>query len=127
MVKIMDNLLYTKSHEWVKVDGEIATIGVTDYAQHELGDIVHVELPDVGDEVACGDEFTSIEAVKAVEDIYSPVSGEITEINEALEDDADLINKSAYEDGWIVKIKMSNLDELKELLDAKAYAGIVEE
>ncbi|MCK4311372.1 MAG: glycine cleavage system protein GcvH, partial [Candidatus Cloacimonetes bacterium] len=115
------------THEWLKIDGDEALMGITDYAQHELGDIVYIELPAVGDEVTKGEPLGSIEAVKAVEDIISPLSGKIIEVNEILEDAPETINKSAFEEGWIVKIKMSNKDELDGLLDANAYKELIED
>jgi glycine cleavage system H protein len=124
---VLENLYYTESHEWVKVDGEFALIGITDYAQHELGDIVYIELPAEGDEVAAGDSFGTIEAVKAVEDMISPVSGEVVAVNEDLEDAPETINKSAFEDGWIVKIKLSDVSELDGLMDAKLYKEHIED
>ncbi len=124
---VLENLLYTDTHEWLKIDGDEALMGITDYAQHELGDIVYIELPAVGDEVTKGEPLGSIEAVKAVEDIISPLSGEIIEVNEILEDAPETINKSAFEEGWIVKIKMSNKDELDGLLDANAYKELIED
>ena len=124
---VLDNLLYTESHEWVKVDGDVVTLGITDYAQHELGDIVYVELPDVGDELTIGEALGSIEAVKAVEDIISPVSGEVLEINEELEDTPETINSSAFENGWLVKVKISDSSELENLLKADAYKTIIED
>ena len=124
---VLNNLLYTESHEWVKVEGDVATLGITDYAQHELGDIVYVELPAVGDELTCGESLGSIEAVKAVEDIISPISGEVLEINETLEDTPETINNSAFEDGWIIKVKLSDLTELDKLIKAEAYKEIIED
>lgn len=124
---VKENYYYTESHEWVKVDGDIATVGITDHAQHELGDIVFVELPEVGDDVAAGESFGSIEAVKAVEDINSPISGEVTEINEALEDAPETINKSAFEEGWIIKVKLSDPAELDSLMKADAYKELIGE
>ena len=124
---VLENLLYTDTHEWLKIDGDEALMGITDYAQHELGDIVYIELPAVGDEVTKGEPLGSIEAVKAVEDIISPLSGEIIEVNEILEDAPETINKSAFEEGWIVKIKMSNKDELDGLLNANAYKELIED
>lgn len=124
---VLENLLYTESHEWLKIDGEEAVIGITDYAQHELGDIVYVELPDVGDEVTKGEALGSIEAVKAVEDIISPITGEVLEVNEALEDSPEIINKSAFEDGWLIKVKLAEKDELDDLLDADSYKKLIEE
>lgn len=121
-----DDLKYSKEHEWVKVKGDIATVGITDYAQGELGDVVFVELPEVGDSYSQNDSFGTIEAVKAVSEMYVPVSGEIIEINEALEDEAGLVNSSPYGDGWMIKIRMADPSELNELMDAKAYQEMVE-
>jgi len=118
---IQDDLLYTESHEWVRVDGDLATIGISDFAQHELGDIVFVELPEVGSKVSAGEPCGSIEAVKAVEDLISPVSGKVEEKNGDLEDSPDLINKSPYEEGWLLKVRLSNPDELENLLSAVEY------
>lgn len=120
-------LYYTESHEWVKVVGNEAFIGITEFAAHELGDIVYVELPQVGDEVEVGESIGSIEAVKAVEDLNSPVSGEIIEINEELEDSPDLINKSPYEDGWIYKVLLEDNEAVKNLLSAQEYAKLIED
>ncbi len=124
---VLKHLLYTESHEWLNVEGDIAVLGITDYAQHELGDIVYVELPGVGDELTKGEALGSIEAVKAVEDIISPISGEVLEVNEILEDAPETINKSAFEEGWIVKIKLSDPAELDALLKADEYAKLIEE
>ncbi len=124
---VLEHLLYTESHEWLNVEGDIAILGITDYAQHELGDIVYMELPGVGDELTKGEALGSIEAVKAVEDIISPVSGEVLEVNEILEDAPETINKSAFEEGWIVKIKLSDPAELDALLKADEYAKLIEE
>ena len=120
-MNIPSDLKYTKDHEWVKVNGDIATVGITDYAQSELGDVVYVELPEEGAEVSMNETFGSIEAVKAVADIFSPVSGEIIEINEAIQDDPEKVNQDAYGAGWMVKISLSNPDELSQLMDAAAY------
>ncbi|MBM4399518.1 MAG: glycine cleavage system protein GcvH [Candidatus Cloacimonetes bacterium] len=122
---IPEDLYYTETHEWIKVNGDEATIGLTDFAQHELGDIVYVELPDVNKKVSGGEPCGSIEAVKAVEDIISPVSGRVESKNSELEDMPDLINKSPYEDGWLVKVKLSNPDELENLLSASEYKKII--
>lgn len=124
---VLENLLYTESHEWLNVEDDIAVMGITDYAQHELGDIVYVELPEVGDELTKGEALGSIEAVKAVEDIISPISGEVLDVNHVLEDAPETINKSAFEEGWIVKIKLSDPTELDVLLKAKDYAELIEE
>jgi glycine cleavage system H protein len=123
---IPEDLYYTESHEWIRMDGDMAYMGITDFAQHELGDIVYVELPDIGTKVSSGEPCGSIEAVKAVEDIISPVSGKVDSRNGDLDDTPDLINKSAFEDGWLIKIKMSNLDELENLLSASEYAKLIE-
>ena len=123
---IKDNLRYAESHEWVSLDGDIATIGITDYAQHALGDIVYVDMPEVGDEVTAGEDFGAVESVKAASDLYSPVSGEVVEINEALEDDPGLINQDAFAN-WIMKVKVSDPTEVEALLDAEAYAKICED
>ena len=124
---VLDGLYYTKEHEWAKVDGEIATVGITDYAQSELGDVVYIELPSDGKSVSVGDTFSTIEAVKAVSDVYSPVSGEIIEVHKELATAPDLINKDPYGDGWIIKVKMSNPDDLKNLLSADEYRKLIGE
>lgn len=123
---VLDDLYYTESHEWVRVDGDIATIGITEFAQHELGDIVYVELPEVGSKVSAGEPCGSIEAVKAVEDINSPLSGKVDEKNSDVEDSPDLINKSPFEDGWLYKVKLSNMDELENLLSALDYKKLID-
>lgn len=123
---VPQNLKFTKEHEWVKVDGDIATIGITDYAQSELGDVVYVELPEIGDIVAQFESMGTIEAVKAVNDVYAPVSGEVVEINESLEGTPELVNQEPYEGGWFIKVKMSDAIELDELLSAKDYAELIE-
>jgi len=123
---VKENLLYTESHEWVEVIGNEAVIGITDYAQHELGDIVYVELPEVGDDLVKGDAFGSIEAVKAVEDILSPVSGEVIAINEDLEDTPETINSDAFGDGWIMKIKITDKNQLEDLISAEKYKQLIE-
>lgn len=124
MSKVLAELLYADSHEWVKVEGDIATVGITDYAQHALGNIVYVDMPEVGDTVTAGEEFGAVESVKAASDLISPVSGEVIEVNEALEDAPESINEDAY-GAWIMKVKLSA--EPAELLDAEAYAKICEE
>ena len=120
-MELFDNLRYTENHEWVKVEGEFAFIGITEYAANELGEIVHVELPEVGDNVIADDPLGSLEAVKTVEDIYSPVSGTVDKINENLFDSPELINNSPYEDGWLVKIRYSNKGEIEKLLTVEEY------
>ncbi|MGH4122612.1 MAG: glycine cleavage system protein GcvH [Clostridium sp.] len=123
---VLENLLYTKNHEWIKVDGDKAYIGITDYAQKLLGDIVFVDLPSEDDEISKGDAFTTIESVKAAEDIFMPASGKVLEINEALSDSPVLINENAY-DAWMINIELSNKDELKDLLKAKEYEELCNE
>lgn len=120
-----DDLKYSKEHEWVRVDGDIGVIGISDYAQGELGDVVYVELPEIGQELKSGDPFGTIEAVKAVSELLCPVSGEVTEINDKLESDPALINKYPYGDGWMIKLKLANPDELTGLMDAAGYKDIV--
>lgn len=120
-MKIPDNLKYTKDHEWLKVDGEEATVGITDFAQGELGDVVFIEVETVGETLDKEDSFGTIEAVKTVSDMFMPVSGEIIEFNEKLENTPELVNKDPYGEGWIVKIKMSNPNEVNELISAKEY------
>lgn len=120
-----EDLKYTKDHEWLKVDGDTGTIGITDYAQGELGDVVFVELPAIGKAVKAHDSFGTIEAVKAVSDLYAPVSGSILEINKELEKSPETVNKDPYGAGWMVKIKLSNASELSELLDASAYKALI--
>jgi len=127
----LKKLRFTKEHEWVSVNGDIATIGISDYAQKELGDVVYVELPSVGDTIKKGDPCSNIESVKAVSDIYAPISGEVTEVNENLESSPELINQSPYAEGWVFKLKMDDAGELKELMDQPQYEeylkGILEE
>ena len=126
MSKILEDLRYADSHEWVKLDGDIATVGITDYAQHALGNIVYVDMPEVGDEVNAGEEFGAVESVKAASDLISPVSGEVIEINEALEDEPELVNQDPYAN-WIMKVKVSDPSEIDNLLDAAAYAKVTAE
>ncbi len=114
-------LQYTAEHEWIAFDDDIATIGITDYAQGELGDIVFIELPEVGDETKQLDSFGTIEAVKAVSELYTPISGEIVEVNTRLEDQPELINSSPYSDGWLIKIRITDKSELDKLLSAEQY------
>lgn len=119
-------LRYSKDHEWVRVEGKnLARVGITSYAQEELGDVVFVDLPQVGDEVDAGQGFATVESVKAVSDIYAPVSGKIVEVNQALADHPELINESPYEKGWIAVIEMSAPQELEDLMDADAYQAHV--
>ena len=116
---------YTKQHEWADVNGEIATIGITDYAQHELGDVVFAELPKIGAKVEAGKSFGTVESVKAVSEIYSPVTGEVVEANADLQNTPETINSDPHGAGWLVKIKLTNPAELKDLMDAKAYEAFI--
>ncbi len=120
MANVIDGLYYSESHEYVKVDGEYGYIGITDYAQEQLGNVVYVDMPEVGDEVTAGEEFGAVESVKAASDLVSPVSGSIVEINEALEDAPELINKDAFAN-WIIKVKLTDLEELGHLMNAESY------
>lgn len=122
-----EGLKYSKEHEWMLVEGEIATIGITEYAQEELGDVVYVELPEVGEKTVKDDPFGAVESVKAVSDIYAPVSGVVTEVNDALPDSPETINEDPYGDGWMVKVEMSDPDDLKDLMSADEYAEYVEQ
>lgn len=124
-MNIPENLKYTKDHEWVSVEGDVATIGITDFAQGELGDIVYVEIETEGEELDREEIFGSVEAVKTVSDLFMPLSGEITEFNEELEATPETVNSDPYEKGWMIKIKLSNTDELGDLLDAAAYAELI--
>lgn len=126
MSKVLNDVRYADSHEWVKIEGEFAFVGISDYAQHALGNIVYVDMPEVGDEVTQGEEFGAVESVKAASDLISPISGEVVEINEALEDAPELVNEDAYKN-WIMKVKFTDAAELDNLLDAEAYAKICEE
>jgi len=119
--KVIEGLYYSKNDEWVKVDGDIATVGITDYAQDKLGDVVYVGEVQVGKKVKKEDTVLTVESVKAASDIYAPVSGEIVEVNKAAVSDPSLLNKDPYGEGWLFKIKMENPEELKELMDAKGY------
>ncbi len=123
-MKIPSDLRYTKEHEWVSVEDGVVTVGITDYAQSELGDIVFVELPEVGDEVEELDSFGTIEAVKTVSELFSPATGIVEEINESLEDSPELINEDPYGDGWMIKIKIGEMNE-DELLSAKDYKDMI--
>lgn len=128
-MNLPNDLKYTEEHEWIKIDGNIATVGITDYAQGELGELVYVEVETVGEDIAMGEVFGTVEAVKTTSDLYMPVSGTITEFNPQLDendgDDPTLINSDPYGAGWIVKIELSDLEELGTLLDATAYEALV--
>ena len=126
MSKIIDGLYYSESHEYVKVEGDFGFIGITDYAQHELGNVVYVDMPEVDDEVSAGEEFGAVESVKAASDLMCPVSGTVVEVNEALEDEPGLINKDAFEN-WIIKVELSDKSELDSLMDAAAYKAMIGE
>ena len=120
MSKVLEGLYYSESHEFVRVDGDFGFIGITDYAQNALGNVVYVDMPEVDDEVTAGEEFGAVESVKAASDLISPVSGTVVEINEALEDAPELINQDAFEN-WIIKVELSDKAELENLMDAEAY------
>jgi len=120
-----DDLMYTKDHEWIRIDNDIATIGITDFAQGELGDIVYVEIETLNQTLNAETVFGSVEAVKTVSDLFMPLSGEIIEINEALDDTPESVNDDPYGDGWMVRVKCSDLSQIEGLLDAKAYKSII--
>ena len=123
-----DDLLYATSHEWVRqLDDNIVEVGISDYAQESLGDVVYVELPEIGSDVSAKEECCAVESVKAASDIYTPVSGEIVAVNEALDDEPELLNEASYTDGWIFKIKASDLSELEDLLSAESYNAQVDD
>ena len=121
----MEGLYYSESHEYVRVEGNFGFIGISDYAQHALGNVVYVDMPEVDDEVSAGEEFGAVESVKAASDLIAPVTGVVIEVNEALEDQPELINQDAYEN-WIIKVELSDKSELDSLMDAKAYAAFCE-
>lgn len=125
MAKVIEGLYYSESHEFVRIEGEFGYIGITDYAQNALGNVVYVDMPEVDDEVEAGEEFGAVESVKAASDLNAPVSGTVVEVNEALEDEPELINKDAYEN-WIIKVKISDASELDNLMDAAAYTAFCE-
>ena len=125
-MNIPSDLKYSKDHEWIKVDGDSGTIGITDFAQRELGDIVYVEVESVGEELEEQSVFGTVEAVKAVSDLFMPLNGEVLEFNTALEDTPEAVNEDPYESGWMIKIKIQNPDQLNELLDADQYKSLIE-
>ena len=125
MAKVMEGLYYSESHEYVRVEGNTGFIGISDYAQHALGNVVYVDMPEVDDEVSAGEEFGAVESVKAASDLISPVTGVVVEVNEALEDQPDLINADPYAN-WIIKVELSDMSDLDNLMDAKAYAAFCE-
>ena len=124
-MEIKENLSYTNDHEWIKIDGNTALVGITDFAQSELGDIVFIEVETIGEDLNKNEVFGTVEAVKTVSDLFIPVSGKVLEFNSALEDNPELVNGSPYEEGWIVKIEISNLDEISDLLDSNAYKSLI--
>ena len=125
MAKVIEGLYYSESHEFIRVEGDFGFIGITDFAQKALGNVVYVEMPDVDDEVNAGEEFGAVESVKAASDLISPVSGTVVEVNEALEDEPGLINKDAFEN-WIIKVEISDKNELADLMNAQAYTEFCE-
>lgn len=124
MAKILEGLRYSESHEYVKIEGDCAVVGITDFAQEQLGNVVYVDVPEVGDEVTAGETFGAVESTKAASDLVCPVSGEVVEVNEALEDEPELVNKDAFGEGWIIKVKLTNPEEVEQLLDAKDYEAV---
>ena len=126
MSKIIEGLFYAESHEYVRVEGEYGYIGITDYAQHELGNVVYVDIPDVDDEVTAGEDFGAVESVKAASDLISPVSGTVVEVNEALNDNPELVNSDPYEN-WIIKVQLSDASETANLMGADAYKTFINE
>lgn len=126
-MNIPKELKYSKDHEWVRVEGKRAIVGIDDYAQSQLGDVVFVELPEIGSDIACGEGFSVVESVKAVSDIYAPVSGKIIEVNERLADTPECINEDPYGQGWIAVIELTDTSELDKLLDSEAYERLLEE
>ena len=121
MSNIPENLRYSKDHEWVGVDGDIATVGITDYAQHSLGDVVYIDMPRVGDKLSAHEAFGSVESVKAVSEIFMPVTGEITEVNDGLNDTPEAVNNDPYAAGWMIKVQMDNPGEADAMLSAEEY------
>ncbi len=122
MAKVLEGLYYSESHEYIRVEGNYGYIGISDYAQNALGNVVYVDMPDVGDEIMLGEEFGAVESVKAASDLFSPVSGVVVEVNEALEDQPELINQDAFKN-WIIKVELSDKTEVDSLMDAKVYAA----
>ena len=124
-MEVKENLSYTNDHEWIKIEGKIASVGITDFAQSELGDIVFIEVETIGEILNKNEVFGTVEAVKTVSDLFIPVSGKVLEFNNALEDNPELVNDSPYGDGWIVKIEITNTDEISDLLDSEAYKSLI--
>ncbi|MBC7526371.1 MAG: glycine cleavage system protein GcvH [Chthonomonadaceae bacterium] len=127
MANVPDNLKYSKTHEWVSIEGEIATIGITDHAQEEMGDIVYLSLPDIGRTLAFDEQFGEVESVKAVSELFSPLTGEVIETNTAIGNTTEIVNEDPYGNGWLMKIKLSNPSEMTDLLDAASYTQFAEE
>ena len=125
-MNLPENLKYTKDHEWVQIDGDVLTIGVTDFAQSELGDIVYVDVDTLDEEVEANEVFGSVEAVKTVSDLFMPMTGEVIEFNEGLEDAPELVNSDPYGEGWMIKVKASDLTQIEDLLDASSYKKLVQ-
>jgi glycine cleavage system H protein len=126
MIEIPEELKYTDEHEWAKVEDELVVIGITDYAQDALGEIVYIELPSEGDEITKGDSFGGVESTKSVSDLYAPVSGEVVEVNESLLDSPETINEDPYGDGWLIKVRIHDSDEYDELMDGEQYSEFIE-
>ena len=126
MIDIPEDLKYTDEHEWAKIEDDLVVIGITDYAQDALGGIVYVELPNEGDEIIKGDAFGGVESTKSVSDLYAPVSGEVVEVNDTLLDSPEAINEDPYGDGWLIKVRVNNLDELNDLMDNEQYSQYLE-
>lgn len=124
-MEVKENLSYTNDHEWIKIDGNIALVGITDFAQSELGDIVFIEVETISEDLKKNEVFGTVEAVKTVSDLFIPMSGKVLEFNSALEDNPELVNESPYDDGWIIKMEISNLDETSDLLDHQAYKTLI--
>ena len=124
-MEVKENLSYTNDHEWIKIDGNIALVGITDFAQSELGDIVFIEVETISEDLKKNEVFGTVEAVKTVSDRFIPMSGKVLEFNSALEDNPELVNESPYDDGWIIKMEISNLDEISDLLDYQAYKTLI--
>ena len=124
-MEVKENLSYTNDHEWIKIDGNIALVGITDFAQSELGDIVFIEVETISEDLKKNEVFGTVEAVKTVSYLFIPMSGKVLEFNSALEDNPELVNESPYDDGWIIKMEISNLDEISDLLDYQAYKTLI--
>ena len=124
-MEVKENLSYTNDHEWIKIEGNIASVGITDFAQSELGDIVFIEVETIGEILNKNEVFGTVEAVKTVSDLFIPVSGKVLEFNNALEDNPELVNNSPYDNGWIIKIEITNTDEISDLLDSEAYKSLI--